>query len=128
MNPSKVSSALGGALWEVSFGELAETILVFVVYRTRENRSSEIEVLPAVMQEVLDQHNLYSYTRCALSELNTDTEAMRTQHPISWYNKVNFPAKTLLDVILPSLVLTPRKLGTTRLWTLTPTFRFTRSM
>ena len=35
MYPSKMSSALVGALLEVSFGKLAETVLVFAVSRTR---------------------------------------------------------------------------------------------
>ena len=64
MNPSKMSSALGGTLLESMLGELSETVQVLVVSSTRENCSSEIEVLLAVMQEVLDQHSLYSYTRC----------------------------------------------------------------
>jgi len=76
MNPSKMSSALGGALLEVKFGELSEAVQVFVDSKTREGRSSEIEELPAVMQEVLDQHNLY---RCMhdvpLFEWDTDIEA-----------------------------------------------------
>ena len=41
VNPSKMSSALVGALLEVSFGELAETVLVFVVSRTRVDRFSD---------------------------------------------------------------------------------------
>jgi len=76
MNPSKMSSALGGALLEVKFGELSEAVQVFVDSRARDSRSSEIEELPAVMQEVLDQHNLY---RCMhdvpLFEWDTDIEA-----------------------------------------------------
>ena len=40
---------------------------------------------------------------------------MRTQHPISWNNKVNIAAETLLEVFFPSLSLTLSKLGTTRL-------------
>ena len=34
-------------------------VQVYLDSRTREGRSSEIEELPAAMQEVLDQHNLY---------------------------------------------------------------------
>ena len=38
-----MSSALGGALLEVKFGELAETVLVFVDSRTCEGLFWEIE-------------------------------------------------------------------------------------
>ena len=51
MNPSKMSSALGGALLVVKFGELSVAVQVSVDSRTHEGRSSEIEELPAVMQE-----------------------------------------------------------------------------
>ena len=54
-----------------------------------------------MMQDVFD---------LPLFESNTDIETMRTRHPISWHNKVNIVAKTLLEVILCGLVLTPRKL------------------
>ena len=33
---------------------------------------------------------------CYRSAQSLDIEAMRTQHPISWNNKVNFATKTLL--------------------------------
>ena len=79
------------------------------------------------MQEVLDQHNRYRYTRCALFELNTDIEAMRTQTSDVMEEPGEFSEK-YFHVFFPGLVLTPRKLGTTRLWTLTPTFRITKSM
>ena len=52
-----------------------------------------------------------------LFESNTDIEAMRSQHPTSWNNEVNIVAKTLPEVFLP-VVSTPRKFGTTRMWTL----------
>ena len=63
--------------------------------------------MPAVMLTAMHDTPIF--------EMNTDIEAMHTQHPISWNNDVNFAAKTLLDVVLPGLVLTPRKLGKTRL-------------
>ena len=46
-----MSSALGGALLEVKFGELSVAVQVHVDSRTYESRSSEIEELPTVMQE-----------------------------------------------------------------------------
>ena len=54
-----MSSALVGALLEVMPGELSDAVQASVVSRTRENRSLEIEMLPAVIQEVLDQHNFH---------------------------------------------------------------------
>ena len=85
-DPVQVSSALGGTLLECMLGALSETVHVFVVSRTREKCSPEIEVLP-----------------------------MRIQHHISSYNKVDIAAKMLLEVILPGQIPTPRTLGTTRL-------------
>ena len=71
-----MDSAFGGSLLEVKFGELSEAVQVLIDSRARNSRSSEIEELPAVMQEVLDQHNLY---RCMqdvpLFEWDTDIEA-----------------------------------------------------
>ena len=52
MNPSKMSTLLESTL--------SVAVQVFVVSMTREICSSEIEVLPAVMQKVLAKHRLYS--------------------------------------------------------------------
>ena len=72
----------------------------------------------AVMQDVLDLRTLCRHARCApFLKLNTDIEAMLSQHPISLNDKVNFAAKILLDVIFSGLVLTPLKLGISRLRT-----------
>ena len=58
-----MGSTLGGAQWKVKFGEFSEAYLVFADSRMRHHRSSEIEELLAVMQEVLDQHDLYVCSR-----------------------------------------------------------------
>ena len=118
MNPFLRSSALG-ALLEVKFGELAETVLVFVDSKTCEGRFSEIEELAcsdagcsrsAQCLQVCTMRSLLSRTRtsrpCALNIIFHGT-TMRILR-----------RKTQFEVILPGVVSTPRKLGTTRLWTL----------
>ena len=65
MHLSKMTSVLGGALLEVKFVALSEAFCVFDS-KTREGRSSEIEELPEVIQEVLGHENFVRFcARCA---------------------------------------------------------------
>ena len=54
-----MGSTLGVAQRKVKFGEFSEAYLVFADSRIHLHRSSEIEELVAVFQEVLDQHSLH---------------------------------------------------------------------
>ena len=51
-------SCIGWCAVGCQFGELSVAVQVYVDYRTRVARSSNIGELLAVVQEVLDQHNL----------------------------------------------------------------------
>ena len=62
-NRPRMVSTEGGALLQVKFEKYSAAVLVFPVSSTHRHRSSEIEELPAVMLEVLDQHNLYVCSR-----------------------------------------------------------------
>ena len=55
---------------KVNVGKLSEAFLVFAVFTTHQPLSSEFEELPAVLHEVLNQHNLCVCSRYERTHLN----------------------------------------------------------
>ena len=65
-----MGSTLSGALLKVKFEKFSEASLVVAVFTIHQQRSLEFEELLAVLQEVLDQHNLYVCSRDERTHLN----------------------------------------------------------